>query len=57
MHSLVKRRQIKERLLLLEDRFDPFQFAHQSGKSVDEAERLILEKASKHLEKPKSFIC
>ncbi len=41
---------------LVYDKLDPLQFAYQTGKEVEDAKCLILDKIHKHLEKPKSHV-
>lgn len=46
---------LKDKVLsLIDGRLHPLQFACQAGKGVDDAKLFILDRALKHLEKPKS---
>ena len=41
---------------LIDGRLDPLQFAYQAGKDVNDAKLSNLDRALKHLEKPKSHV-
>ena len=41
---------------LIDGRLDPLQFAYQASKGVNDAKLFILDRALKHLEKPKSHV-